>query len=72
MLYIIHMQPVLFTFCAGNELFFVSLYIVCFTEGYAGSVIYIMIAIAIQTRIVTVSLAEADPGSSVNALEALV
>lgn len=30
------LQPVLFTFCAGNELFFASLYILYFTPGYEG------------------------------------
>lgn len=30
------LQPVLFTFCAGNELFFAALYILYFTPGYVG------------------------------------
>ena len=28
------MQPVLFTFCAANELFFASLYMLFFDHGY--------------------------------------
>ena len=34
--FVVVLQPVLFVFCAGNELFFCSLYVLAFTQGYLG------------------------------------
>ena len=35
-----YMRPVLFTFCAGNELFFCSLYVLYFTPGFSSEHLY--------------------------------